>query len=499
MTSQLSGYAILIVSGMILYAISVFAGGKRQNSNISSYLLANRSIPCGLIASSVFVSWTWTTTIMGAAEAGMWYGVSGGLSYSIGAGIPFLIFVPLVLRLKKIIPQGVTYTEFIGERYGKRAKDVYFVFAVLVVVYVFLEQLVGVGLVFRNIFGVSFKLTVITVALIVLSYIIRGGIKGAFFNNIFHFLIIFFFLGIIVFSLTERLQVGFFYNGLIDASQNRGNPNYNESILMINSIHGLKYGLIALVVALGQVFLDQGYYSIAMAARSRRDLMIGFVMGAVIVWLPVPILSANLFGHGAVALNLAPGHGINSTTDIATTILSTYGSPILCIIFAVMIFSISASTGGNCLLGLLSVFTIDFYSSILRPKANDTEKIRFGKIITICIAVLCASIAIALEDISLLKIDMFSGIFFAAPCCTLIAGLYLRYANETIALLATFLGLTAGLTTWINFGLSSEGWFYSCLLSFITPVLVILISFPFTKERFNFARLRFYKSDSDQN
>jgi Na+/proline symporter len=138
---------------------------------------------------------------------------------------------------------------------------------------------------------------------------------------------------------------------------------------------------------------------------------------------------------------------------------------------------------------------VDFYSSKLRPKANDAEKIKFGRVITVCIAVLCASIAIALEGISLLKIDMFSGIFFAAPCCTLIAGMYLRSANETTTLLATFTGLTAGLATWVYFGLSSESWFYGCLLSFLTPILVIFISSPFTKERFNFAKLRFYKAD----
>lgn len=494
MTSQYSGYTILIILGIILYAISAFASGKKKGGNIQTYLLANRSIPYGLIASSVLVSWTWTTTIMGAAEAGMWYGVSGGLSYSLGAAIPFLIFIPLVIRLKKVMPYGITYTEFIGERYGSRSKDVYFVFAVLVVLYVFLEQLVGIGLVFRNIFGVSFKLTVIIVAFIVISYIVRGGIKGVFLSNVFHFLTITILLGIIFFSLTKNLKIGFLYDGLLNSSQDRANPNYNPGVLMLNSINGMKYGLIALVVALGQVLLDQGYYSMAMSARSNRDLVIGFLMGAVIFWIPISVLSANVFGHGAIALGLSPGQGSNTTTEIATTILNMYGTPALSIIFAVMIFSIGVSTGGNCLVGILSIFTVDFYSSKLRPDANDFEKIRFGKTITVCIAALCAFIAIALEGISLLKIDMFSGIFFAAPCGTLLAGVYSKYANETITLLATFLGLITGFSTWIYFNLSGESWFYGCLLSFVIPVCIIAISFPITRQRFNFNKLQHYKA-----
>lgn len=494
MTGFLSGYTILIVFGLILFGISLAVGTKTGGS-VESYLLANRQVSCGLIAASALVSWTWTTTIMGAAEAGMWYGVSGGIGYSIGAGVPFLLFVPLMLRFKKIMPQGVTYTEFIGQRFGNRTKDVYFTFAVLVVLYIFLEQLVGVGLVFRNVFGISFKVTVVLAVIPVIFCIVRGGIRSVLFNNVLLFLIIGFFWAAIFVLLTKNLGIDFLYRGLSDASGNVQNPNHDPSLLLLSSFSGMRYGLIALIVALGQVLLDQGYYTIALGAKRTKTLIAGFLIGAVFAWMPISILSANLFGHGAIALLLSPGQGIDTTTDIATTILDLYGGPVLSILFAVMILSIVAGTGGTRLLGLLSIFTVDFYTSKLRPGAKDREKIRFGRVITVCIAALCSFIAIALDGISLLKIDMFSGIFFAAPCCTLLVGMYSKYANESIVLAATAAGILIGLSTWVYFGMSSESWFYSCLLSFLTPFFVTMITFPLTRRRFNFTKLQFYGLD----
>jgi len=493
LSMQATGVAAAAGLGLLFFLIARRAAGINKKNDISEYILAGRNIRFGMIASSVLVAWTWTTTIMGAAEAGMWYGVSGGISYSLGASIPFLIFLPIVARLKTLMPNGIAYTEFIGMRFGGRVRDVYYVFSVLVLVYVFIEQLIGIGLVFDIIFKIPFKFIVIGSAVIVVSYIIRGGIRGLFYNNVLHFAIIFVSLGVIFTVLSRNLDAGFIYKGLQEAATNSADPNYNPSLLTVNSLAGFKYGIIALVVALGQVLLDQGYYSVAMASASKRDMTWGFILGAVIAWMPVSMLCANIFGHAAIALGLSPGEGIGTTTDIAATILTSYGDPALALIFAVMIFSVGVSTGGNCLIGILTIFTVDFYSDKLRPNAGDREKIKFGQIITVCIAVLCASIAIALDGISLLKIDMFSGIFFAAPCGILIVGVYSRFANEKVALLSIFLGLLTGIATWIYFDLSSESWFFGCLLSFIVPILTVAAAYPFTKQRFNFARLKFYK------
>ena len=485
-------YSFFICLGLLLYSIAFSTTRKYGADSVNSFLTADKSVPYSLIASSVLVSWTWTLTIVGAAEAGMWYGITGGISYTFGAIIPFIIFIPLVIRLRKLMPNAITYTEFIGERYGSLTQNVYFVFAILVVMYIFIEQLVGVSLVFHNVFDFNFKITVFLIALIVTSCITIGGIRGAFNNNALLFTVICVIFGIIFFSISKNINIKFIYDGLTEAANNSQSPNYNPQILMLNSIAGLKYGIIAIVVAFGQVLLNQGYYSIATASNNDKNLRFGFLIGAMIAWMPIPIICANIFGHTAIALNLSTGRGINITTDIATYILMQYGGTNLAAAFALMISLIAICAGSNCLVGIQALFTADFYGKNIKEDATDKEKIKFGRIITVCFGSLCAFIAISLDGISLLRIDMFSGIFFAAPCGALIAGLYMKKTNGIIAIVSIFTGIFTGIAIWI-YGDPAESWMYACMVSLILPAFIILISSKFIKNNFNFSKLQFYK------
>ena len=65
------------------------------------------------------------------------------------------------------------------------------------------------------------------------------------------------------------------YNGLVDVVNNPNNPNYNPGALSLGSSAGFRYGLTAVVVAMGQVLLDQGYYSKAIATASSKSLFRG--------------------------------------------------------------------------------------------------------------------------------------------------------------------------------------------------------------------------------
>ena len=91
------GYLILAVFAVIFIGISVFVSKKFPIEGVDDFVAAGRGIPSSLVAASVMVSWVWTTTIMGAAEAGMSFGISGGLNYAWGNSIPFFVLIPLVL------------------------------------------------------------------------------------------------------------------------------------------------------------------------------------------------------------------------------------------------------------------------------------------------------------------------------------------------------------------------------------------------------------------
>lgn len=95
------GYLILGIFAFIFIGISVIVSKKFPAEGVDDFVAAGRGIPSALIAASVMVSWVWTTTLMGSAEAGMNFGISGGLNYAWGNAVPFFILIPMVMHLRK--------------------------------------------------------------------------------------------------------------------------------------------------------------------------------------------------------------------------------------------------------------------------------------------------------------------------------------------------------------------------------------------------------------
>jgi Na+/proline symporter len=488
------GYIVLIGFGLLFFGTSALVSRKFPIEGVDDFVAAGRSIPFALIAASVMVSWVWTTTIMGAAEAGMWFGVSGGLNYSWGAVIPFFVFIPLVIHLRRIMPRATTFTEFIEQRFGKTTKNIFFVFGIGVILYVFVEQGVGIGIAFSNIFGIPYEVAAFLSIMIVTFYIARAGLRGSIFNDLIQFFVI-----ALVFLVTtplvlNTLGIDFIYKGLVDVATNPNNVNYNPEALSLLSGAGFRYGIAAVVIAMGQVLLDQGYYSKAISAVNTKSLLYAYLIGTIFAWAPIPIISGNIFGNAALAMGLAPGHGINLTTEVSPYILKfIYGGGIGSLFFILMVFMAGMTTGGNCLAGAQALFTVDFYKNFINKKATEEEQMRFGRKITIILGILVGIAAVLLEGVSLLKLDIFSGILFAAPCSAFFAGMFWKKPTAPVAIVSIFAGLISGLCAWFFIENQDINWFVGNVLSLCVPAVVIVIGSAFGKDSFDFAKLKEYQ------
>lgn len=490
MGSHVLGYLFLVLFGLLFFLIAEIVIRRFPTGSVDDFVAAGRSIPFGLVGASVTVSWIWTTTIMGSSEAGMWFGISGGFNYAWGAVIPFFVFIPLVIRLRGIMPRTTTFTEFINERYGSAVASVYLVFAVALILYVFMEQAVGVGYAFSTIFGIPYKVGAILSALIVTAYIARAGLRGSVFNDLIQFFIVAAIVLVVMPFALKSLGLDFLYSGLKDVATNSANPNYNPDALNFFSRAGLRYGFTALVVAMGQVLLDQGYYSKAIAAVNTRALLLAYLLGTVFAWFPIPAIFGSVIGSGALALKLTP----DVTTQISPYIMNYTLGQTGAVLFVLMVMMAGMTTGGNCLAGIQGLVTVDVYERFIAKKRQFTEaeQVRFGRIITVAFGLVVAAVAVIMEGKSLLAIDIFSGIVFAAPCAAFVAGLFWDRPSKSVALIATFLGLAGGLLAYFAIKDPDLNWFYGNMISLLLPVVVVLVLSPFSGRRFEFAKLRQY-------
>lgn len=231
LTGQATGYLILFIFAVILIGISTLINKNNKLNRVDELLTAGRGIPFGFIAASVFVAWVWAGSLMGAGEAGIWYGVSGGFNYAWGAAVPFLLFIPIALRIRKIMPKSTTFIEFIRERFGTKLANTFLVFGICLVLYVCVMQAVGIAYAFEYTFHLNFKITAFLASLLFASFISIAGLRGSIYNSIFQFFVILIVVFITVPFIVKELGLTQMFEALSIVSTDSSHPDHNPDAL----------------------------------------------------------------------------------------------------------------------------------------------------------------------------------------------------------------------------------------------------------------------------
>ncbi|GAB1477448.1 hypothetical protein MASR2M70_22880 [Bacillota bacterium] len=487
---QLIGTSIVVLYAVILFFVYRFSAKKTDGDTLHSLIFMDKKVPVYLLAPSIFCSWIWPTTIIGAAEAGIRYGLSGGIAYALGAGIGFLLLTFLLVRFHKLMPETPFITEFVGRRFSEKARTIYFVLVVLIAVYLIVEMAAGIGFVLSGLFGISFKIVTFVTVIIAVAFVLLGGTRGVIYNDLVNFFIIVITFGLIAFIILDKYDITFLYDGLIDVQNNPGNNNYNPEIFNYFAGSGLRYFLSAIIVGFAQTCIDPSYSLRAFIAPDEKSFVKSFVMGGIILFMPVAIISSIILGYTVLAMNFELDGIINLSTVISSKMFLEQFPLWVSVLFAFMMFAITMTTILSSLMGIMGIAAYDIYTERVVTSAGDKEKIIFSRVFTALIGLICALIGISLEKISLLTLDTFCGILFAAPCGVLVIGLFSRKLSGNLSLVALLLGMGTGFGVWLWSADPEVSWFYGTLLSLCCPILFLWIAGWFKRQKFNMTSLK---------
>src|SRR3546814_10294814 len=101
------------------FSISVVLYSRHERNSLEDYVVALNS------QSTIATILTLLATSLGAwilfapAQAATWGGLAAIIGYGLGAASPRWLMIPLGRRMRELIPQGHTLTEFVIVRYGK--------------------------------------------------------------------------------------------------------------------------------------------------------------------------------------------------------------------------------------------------------------------------------------------------------------------------------------------------------------------------------------------
>ncbi|XP_015963168.1 urea-proton symporter DUR3 isoform X1 [Arachis duranensis] len=469
------GYSVILGFGAFFAVFTSFLVwlekryvGSRHTSEW--FNTAGRSVKTGLIASVIVSQWTWAATILQSSNVAWEYGVSGPFWYASGATIQVLLFGVMAIEIKRKAPHAHTVCEIVKARWGTAAHIVFLFFCFLTNIIVTAMLLLGGSAVVNALTGVNIYAASFLIPLGVIVYTLAGGLKATFLASYIHSVIVHIVLVIFVYLVyTASSELGspsVVYSRLLEvASKSRTcqdpishhgqacgpvSGNHRGSYLTMLSSGGLVFGIINIVGNFGTVFVDNGYWVSAIAARPSSTHK-GYLLGG-LVWFAVPFSLATSLGLGALALDLPineseAGRGLVPPAT-AVALMGKGGS----ILLLTMLFMAVTSAGSSELIAVSSLCTYDIYRTYINPNAGGKKILKVSRSVVLGFGCFMGLLAVILNKagVSLGWMYLAMGVLIGSAVLPIAFMLLWRKANAIGAILGTIIGCIMGIITWIS-------------------------------------------------
>lgn len=472
---QSVGYSIILGFGAffaVFTSFLVWLERRYVGANHSSewFNTAGRNIKTGLIASVIVSQWTWAATILQSSHVAWEYGVSGPFWYASGATIQVLLFGVIAIEIKRKAPSAHTVCEIVRARWGFAAHMVFLAFCFMTNVIVTAMLLLGGSAVVNALTGVDIYAASFLIPLGVIVYTLAGGLKATFLASYIHSVVVHVVLVIFVYlvytSSSKLGSPGAVYNklqALASASRNCSEPfsqaeqacgpvsgNFGGSYLTMLSSGGFIFGIINIIGNFGTVFVDNGYWVSAIAARPTSTHK-GYLLGG-LVWFAVPFSLATSLGLGALALDLpltATEARLGLVPPATATALMGKGGAVLLL---TMLFMAVTSAGSSELIAVSSLCTYDIYRTYINPNADGKSILRVSRLVVLLFGCFMGVLAVALNKagVSLGWMYLAMGVIIGSAVMPVAFLLLWSKANAKGAIVGTIVGCLAGIITWLS-------------------------------------------------
>lgn len=426
-----------MVSTGVALAVTVIALGaftvagvlhaRGRVMTLDDYITARGSTGPAVTTATVVASVMGAWILLAPAEAGAAFGgLPAILGYAVGSAIPFLLFVPVGLRVRRLLPSGHSLTELALARYGRL---MYVLVAVVSLFYmsVFLAaELTGVAAALALLADVPQWQTAALIGGFVLLYTAYGGLVASVFTDTLQALVI---LPLLIVSFVGAV-VALGGTGELHATAVSTDP----TLLDPTFGPGVAFGVYVAFAVIGANMLNQGMWQRVYAARDGASLRRGFGVAAAAV-LPM-VLLAGLFGVVAAALGLTADGGASVAFFLVVLEAFPEWLALCVVVLAVLLVASSADTMCNAIASLVTVDLARLFDAGGRGLG------RAGRALTAFVAI--GATVVGAQGYSVLALFLTADLVAAAVFIPFLAGLWSRDLSDVGAVLASLAGLTVG-------------------------------------------------------
>lgn len=446
---------LVLVAASLCFAVMGIAYARRFTGSLEDFITARGSLGSASGAATIVATGLGAWIMFGPAEAATWGGIAAVIGYALGAGGVFFAFLPLARRMREVMPQGHSLTEYLWLRYG----GVVYVAAMVAMVFylcVFLTaELTAVAGIVALVADVPLWLTAAVVMAATLAYTLYGGLRASIFTDAVQVILILPVLAIVCIA-------GWFAVGGASATIDGLSERAPQLIDLAYPV-GIQGGLaLVLGVILANLF-HQGYWQRVFAARDDAAMGRSFAWAGVIS--SVVVLALGLFGLAFVALG-KEGAGATAVFAIAFDALPGWMTLVVMIAGLALVMS-SADTILNA---ISSLIVVDLGRAL--PHAGSVRLLALARWIIVAAAV--PIVAVASQGLSVLYLFLIADLVCAALAFPVFFGLYSRRYDSLGAGLSVVAGLAAGIWKFPDPTLATGSLAGAFALAFGVPIVVSL-------------------------
>ena len=384
--SSLEGWALIATYFVAMMMLVVFL--RKHKKTKEEFLVANRSMPWLLTAFSMAATWVW--------EKAYTQGLAGVFWFVVPNVLTLILFAFFANKMRKLRPDGWTFSDYIREKYSKRCHNLYLIESFGLQTMSFAVQLLAGATIFSKITGISFTATTIVMAVCPLLYTFASGIRSSIVTDFWKMLwiVIVLLLGLpIMFSSAGPNAL---FNGLGGITGDFGSL-FSATGIMV----ALSFGIPTTIGLLSGTFGDQMFWQRVFCVKA--DKVKRTMITAAFIFAAVPI-SLAVFGFFAAGTGLA----ISDTQLTNVGAVMAFCPKWFLYLFFVLILSGLISTVDSIICAVSSVAGHDVVKRLSMNEkwhgriqkniflfilfANEVRAARFAMIVVTIIAILIANI-----------------------------------------------------------------------------------------------------------
>lgn len=422
-----SGTALIIIClSSAVFMVLGLVHAKGTSKSASGFISANNTVPTAVGTATLLATVMGTWILFSPAETAILGGLLSILGYSIGTAAPIIAFIWIGTRLRKLMPEGASITQYVWHRYGK----LMYWFTMLVMVFymfVFLSaELTAIALAANLIAGVPLAATAIILGVATVAYTAYGGFRATIFTDSIQFLFIVPLL--LITFIIAIIKLGGLDRIIDQLSQN------TPDLLSPTYQLGWETGVALIIAIFAANLFHQGYWQRVYACRNDATLRKAFTLAAI---LAIPIIFiGGVFGLMAAAIDVVPSPPSTALFAVVQGSLPNWSIVLLLILAVVLVMS----SVDSLLNGLVSSFTTDMHR--VRKDLTISKLMWWARAATVVIAI--AAVAIAIQGYSVLYLFLIADLVASAVAVPVFLGLYAKKYTGSMAVTSALVGIIVG-------------------------------------------------------